>query len=135
MATNASQQQKPMTAACGMNCEECSIRKAATDREYAEKLAAQWRKSWKPEATANWFTCQGCHGPDELVWSGDCKMRRCCIKERGLVNCSYCDDFPCSLIEQFQNDGIARHAKAVQHLKGLVASRKKDKLSPSFDER
>jgi hypothetical protein len=119
MTTNAFQQKRPMIAACGLNCDECSIRKAADDKEFAEKLAAQWRKSGRSEATADWFKCQGCHGPDELVWWGGCKIRSCCIKRRRLSNCSYCSGFPCLLIEEFEKDGYAHHAKAVQHLRSL----------------
>lgn len=119
MADSEPQQSKPMIAPCGLNCDECSIRKAANDRGYAEKLAAKWRKSGRTKAAADWFKCQGCHGPEELVWSAPCDIRTCCTKTKALANCSYCSEFPCSLIEKFATDGYAHHAKAVQHLKEL----------------
>ncbi len=118
-------QKKPMIAACGLNCDECQIRKAANDREYAEQLAAQWRQSGNQEAAADWFKCQGCRGTDELVWSDNCKIRQCCIKTKELENCSYCGQFPCSFVEKFEKDGYAHHAKAVQHLRELKSSREK----------
>ena len=119
MKSNAVEGQGQAIAACGLNCRECPIGKAAKDREYAEKLAAEWRKSGQSEAVAEWFRCEGCHGNDELVWSEDCKIRLCCIKKKGLANCSYCGEFPCSLIEEFENDGHVHHAKAVDYLKEL----------------
>ena len=123
MRTEGSEQRTPMIAPCGMNCDECPIRRAANDKAFAEELAAQWRKSGRTETTAEWFTCQGCHGPEDLVWSGDCRIRSCCIKEKRLANCSLCDEFPCSLIDEFETDGYGHHAKAVQYLKELHSQR------------
>jgi len=105
-----------MTAPCGIVCEECAIYKAASDREAAEALAQEWRDGGRKDAKADWFTCQGCHGPAELVWSGDCKIRQCCLVERRLDNCSDCGDFPCERIIEFENDGYDHHRAAVANL-------------------
>lgn len=105
-----------MIAACGINCDECPIRRAAADPGYAEELAEQWRRSHEPEASADWFTCQGCHGPKHLVWTGDCEIRACCVDDKGLANCSLCDEFPCPRIDRFAGDGYPHHAEAVRTL-------------------
>ena len=119
MKADAVGQTPPLIAACGLDCGNCLIQKAANDRAFAEKLAAEWRQSGRPQATADWFRCQGCHGPEDLIWTRDCKMRSCCIKTKKLANCSQCGEFPCSLIDQFEHDGQSRHAKAVRYLKEL----------------
>jgi len=106
-------------AACGMDCVVCPIRRAANDRDFAEKLAEDWRKNGFPKAEADWFKCQGCHGLKSLVWTEDCKMRKCCIEEKKLKNCSYCEKFPCELIIEFKNDGNPNHKAAVERLRDI----------------
>ena len=106
-------------AACGMDCDACPILRAANDRNYAEKLAEDWRKNGYPKAEADWFKCQGCHGPKSLVWTEYCKIRKCCIEEKKLENCSSCKEFPCKLITKFENDGNSNHKFAVERLKNF----------------
>ncbi len=123
MISQPSTSKFPAMAACGLDCGECPIGKAARDRAFAEKLAQEWRESGNQKATADWFKCEGCHGREDLVWAADCKIRACCIKTRHLDNCSVCVDFPCPLIDKFEQDGYEHHSKAVQRLKQLHASR------------
>ena len=123
---NASRPAAPMIAACGLNCDDCEIGKAAKDPAFAEKLAARWRQSGKKAATADWFKCQGCHGQDDLVWSDDCKIRACCVKTKRLRNCAECGEFPCPLVDKFEKDGYAHHAKAVRFLKEIRQGKGKE---------
>ena len=106
-----------------MDCDACPIFKAANDSAFAEVLAQQWRDTSHPKAEAGWFKCQGCHGADDLVWGEDCAMRKCCLKEKKLQNCSFCDDFPCSLITTFETDGVENHRVAVQRLRQMKEER------------
>ena len=110
-------------AACGLDCGACPIRKAANDRGSAEELAEDWRKTGHPEAEADWFKCQGCHGPEGLVWGKDCKIRECCAKDRRLKNCGQCVDFPCELIIEYENDGHAHHRAAIKRLREMKERR------------
>jgi hypothetical protein len=111
-----------MLAPCGIVCADCSIYKAAHDLAEAEKLAEQWRKGGNKEVTAKWFNCQGCKGDDTLVWSGDCKIRQCCLKERKLEHCAQCGDFPCEHIVAFENDKYKQHRAAVGKLREMRAA-------------
>ena len=90
------------------------------DPTKAEELAEKWRQDGNKEVTADWFKCRGCHGPDELVWSGDCKIRACCKKDKGLANCSLCGQFPCDLITAFENDQYPHHKVAVANLREMA---------------
>ena len=110
-----------MISACGLDCDACPIFKAANDSRFAETLAAQWREAGQPEAVADWFKCQGCHGDDSLVWTEDCAIRKCCIQDHKFENCSMCKDFPCKLLLDFESDGLATHRAAVEHLKTMRA--------------
>ena len=112
-----------MISPCGIDCGACPIFKAANDPLAAEQLAAEWRSAGNAEAEAGWFKCQGCYGDDALVWSGDCSMRDCCLKERKLENCSFCSDFPCRFLIDFETDGAANHKAAVANLRQIKASR------------
>lgn len=108
-----------MISACGLTCTECPIYNAATDPEAAEELARQWQADGYENACADWFKCRGCHGPDDVVWGDDCKIRQCCIKEKKLENCSQCSTFPCGLITGFENDGMAHHKAAIACLREM----------------
>jgi hypothetical protein len=88
---------KMKMAACGLDCNTCDTR---------------------PKG------CGGCHGPDDKVWSGDCKIRVCCIKQKKLSDCSECDQFPCEHIKAFENDKWPHHRKAVAGLRKIREDRK-----------
>jgi hypothetical protein len=114
----------PKLAACGIDCQTCEIGRAAKDRAFAEKLAESWRKGGNQKATADWFKCEGCHGRDHLVWCEDCKIRACCIKTKNLDDCSYCADFPCKLVTDFEADRkYPHHGRAVKKLRQIRAER------------
>lgn len=112
-----------MISPCGMDCDACPIFKAANDKKFAEKLAAGWRNTGHPKAEANWLTCQGCHGDDSLVWGEDCAVRNCSLKEKKLDNCSFCPDFPCTLLIDFELDGADDHRVAVERLRTMRTER------------
>ena len=107
-------------APCGIDYRDCGIRKAACDPLEGEREAERWRKRGHEDASAEWFKCQGCHGPTEFVWSSKCTIRPC-AKERGLSNCSQCSDFPCEQILAFEGDGSPHHCRAVGRLRELAA--------------
>ena len=109
-------------APCGIDCAACNTRRAANDAQFAEQLAAKWRQSGQPKATADWFKCQGCRGPSELVWSEGCAIRACCIGQRHLDNCGQCEGFPCDHITRFETDGYKHHAQAVKRLREMRAT-------------
>lgn len=109
---------RTMLSCCGMVCTECGIYKAAHDPKVAEEEAGRWRSWGHADAKPEWFQCQGCHGPDEVVWSGDCAIRAC-AKARKLGNCSECDDFPCEKVTAFETDGHEHHRAAIARLRSL----------------
>jgi hypothetical protein len=106
-----------MTACCGIDCTDCPIFMAAQDHDKARALAASWRENGYGDAVPEWFRCQGCRGPDELVWSEDCVLRSCC-KGKALECCDACVEFPCCKIRAFESEG-GHHGDAVAKLREM----------------
>jgi len=49
-----------------------------------------------------------------------CVIYRCCITERGLESCAFCEDFPCTCIIQFAYDPIWRtHLPVLENLRRI----------------
>jgi len=55
----------------------------------------------------------GCRNEKELV--NDCPTRACCI-DKGLLHCGLCEDFPCSVLYNFYNDGVKHHYLAYENM-------------------
>ena len=106
-----------MMGFCGINCGECEIRRAANDREFAEKLIEIWKES-DPDVNESWLKCQGCKGPGDICWGNDCAIRICAM-EKGVDHCGQCAGFKCILINRFEADKHLHHTKAVKKLETM----------------
>jgi hypothetical protein len=91
---------KDLMAPCGLYCGACAIYSATRDGN--EKLKAVLSKLYgtKPEETE----CRGCMqaDPPKMLYSfcKECGMREC-IKSKGHYSCHQCNDWPCSMVENF----------------------------------
>ncbi|MBN2015314.1 DUF3795 domain-containing protein [Candidatus Dojkabacteria bacterium] len=47
--------------------------------------------------------CGGCKETDGKPFHGSCRLASC-VKKKGLEDCSYCSELPCSLLEEFSYD-------------------------------
>ena len=123
-----------MMAACGLDCEECSLRRLPFDQE-AARVSLDWfrQQGWLQEgeglaqALERKLYCQGCHGDRDIHWSPDCWILQCAVDQRGLKHCHRCVDFPCQRLVEWavQNDG---YAQALARLKQLKAEQSKGGL-------
>ena len=85
-----------------MNCNTCPIPRIHADLETAQKWVGQFRE-WNmlkegegaKEIMARGPYCISCHSDRSLHWSADCWILKCCVDDKGLDNCSQCDEFPC----------------------------------------
>ena len=59
------------------------------------------------------MNCAGCRVEEELI--ADCPTR-ICAREKGLLHCGECDDFPCDALKEFYEDGNYIHEVAYQNL-------------------
>lgn len=62
---------------CGILCGEC---------EYRQQVG-----------------CSGCVSISKPFWGESCKVKSCC-EEKHLNHCGECEDFPCSLLNEFAYD-------------------------------
>jgi hypothetical protein len=93
-----------MIAFCGLDCSVCGAYLATInedDNKRAE-VAAAWSIEYNTDLKAEEIYCEGCR-PGGKVYFGYCsvcKIRKCGTS-RGIQNCAYCDDYPCSLLADF----------------------------------
>ncbi len=89
-----------LMAPCGLYCGACGVYLATRDgnTKFRDILAGLYGS--KPEETA----CLGCmqDDPPECLYSfcEQCRIRDC-VKGKGLTSCHPCDDFPCTLVDEF----------------------------------
>jgi len=62
--------------------------------------------------------CLGCRSDGKTRWCPDCRIRKCCTDDRGLENCSQCEDFPCDRLITWSKDNEATR-EALERLKGM----------------
>ena len=106
---------------CGLNCAKCDILFAGRGDEKLLNEILEWFSkerglTLKPEQVC----CEGCRGNVERHWSSDCKMMLC-AKEKGVKYCFECGEFPCKVLDEFSNDGVAHHKRTVENLKRMKA--------------
>ena len=111
-------------AACGIDCNECNLYKAAFDLQAAENLVDWFRSQGWIESNEGVEAvikkapfCKGCWDKIDVRWCGNCDLVMCC-EVRQLNHCGECDDFPCEKYQEFAKD-LEHHKKAMEHLISL----------------
>lgn len=93
-----------MIAYCGLCCTDCEafIATQKDDDAEREKLAQKWSKEYGSDIKSDDINCDGCL-PDEgrhISYCAVCKIRKC-VKQKGIDNCAYCDDYSCETLNEF----------------------------------
>jgi len=122
-------------AACGLDCESCSIRRLPFDEGVADEVVDWYRQmGWlqpaegRDEAVERGMTCRGCRGDRSVHWSvgndgtGSCWILACCVDTKGLDHCSDCGEFPCDRLVAWSK-GNDEYAKAFEGLRSMRAKR------------
>jgi hypothetical protein len=96
---------RKLIGACGIFCADCGIYQSykSEDRRRQEKIVKDIfgeNTDVKPEQ----ITCDGCRGAMDVHWSGECEIMLC-SREKELLACSECVEFPCETIEKFWAKG------------------------------
>ena len=63
------------------------------------------------------LNCLGCRNEPSMV--DDCPTRTCAI-ERKLLHCGECDDFPCTVLNDFYNDGNPKRLAAFYNMREII---------------
>jgi len=99
---------------CGLYCGSCGVLKANEEGKL-EELAEKWGD--KPEE----LICEGCKSGVNSVYCADCDIKKCNI-EKGYENCGECPDFPCALIQDFNDDRYSHHSVVIRNLTEIKTS-------------
>lgn len=104
---------------CGLNCAKCDIHQASYGNEKLLRETIEWFKKERNETIKpEQINCDGCRGSLKRHWSPECKMMLC-AKNRGLQYCFQCEDFPCTILNEFSSDGIPHHKQTVKNMKRM----------------
>ncbi len=105
-----------MLAYCGIYCEQCSARVAFLEQDWQHlEYFGDRFKANRPQLSDH--DCEGCKGHNIC---GPCKIKHC-ASGRNLDSCSLCSDFPCTLLTNFETDGMPHHQWAVNNLRSIRA--------------
>jgi hypothetical protein len=98
-------------APCGLYCGACGTI-LADMRGTREELAREW------EMEPGQLVCHGCRTGTVAVFCATCGFRACAA-EKGIDNCSRCDDFPCDELVRFRNDKAPHHSVVLTNLRRI----------------
>ena len=112
-------------AVCGIDCNACPFPSIHTSLENAQKWVGMFRE-WNvlkegegaKEIMEHGPYCIDCHGDRSVHWSANCWILKCCVDDKGLNNCSECDDFPCDKLVEWSKEDEG-YKKALDNLKQL----------------
>lgn len=85
---------------CGMRCDLCLIYRPNVDRQdRREEICRVYSKTmpgYHPDPHT--IICDGCLCEEEraVLLDPTCKTRAC-VRERGLIHCGYCEQYPCGI--------------------------------------
>ncbi|MFH2043770.1 MAG: DUF3795 domain-containing protein [Pseudomonadota bacterium] len=111
-----------LAANCGLYCGACSLYRARRDNnpQFIDEMMQVIRNDLPvPDEKINMdeIDCDGCRAGGLLTsYCMGCKIRLCVEKKSDFGHCTECKDFPCSLIADFNNDGMPHHAEAVKNM-------------------
>ena len=101
--------QEHLAAVCGLYCGACVIYRACHDNNQERIKEFQ-----------NNLYCDGCLSGGNLTeYCQQCTIRLCASNKQGVTRCSDCPDFPCSLITDFNYDGMRHHAEVLDSVRRM----------------
>jgi hypothetical protein len=93
---------KKLIAVCGLTCTDCDAYKATqkNDDNKRQEVAKKWTSAYNHEFKAADINCDGCLAGGRIVgYCQVCPIRKC-GQEKEVKNCGYCDDYPCSGLDE-----------------------------------
>jgi hypothetical protein len=119
--TEEEMRNKDLMAPCGLYCGACGVYIATRDGN--EKFRAVMGNLFgtKPEETV----CLGCMQPESskklYTYCRTCTIRDC-VKSKGYYSCHQCEEWPCSMVENFPNPlGVRVMKKTIPIWRAKVA--------------
>jgi hypothetical protein len=99
-----------LIAYCGLYCGACSFRLAALEnnREHIINMPSQY----DPIKNNPIEYCPGCRLENKC---DECEIRDCAVN-KGINYCCECAEFPCEILNKFDNDGKPHHREVLRNL-------------------
>lgn len=105
---------KEIVGYCGITCSECTAYLATqnNDDNARRKVAEDWSKRFKITLKPEDINCDGCIviGKRQLGYSSICEIRKCGAGKK-ILNCGYCEAYPCQRIKNFHTNAPQAKAK------------------------
>ena len=91
---------EPILTRCGYRCDLCLAYKPNIESNPTNQqiLSKGWHKYYGFQISPEAICCDGCMSEEPKLIDQDCPVRPCVI-ERGLGNCSECDDYVCKKLK------------------------------------
>jgi hypothetical protein len=93
-----------ITGFCGLICSQCGafIATQNDDDEKRAEVAQLWSQQYKTDLKPADINCDGCisDGDRRIGYCYVCEIRKC-GKQKGILNCAYCDEYACNKLEEF----------------------------------
>lgn len=106
---------KPILTRCGYRCDLCLAYKPNVEKHPGnrQKLSDGWHKYFGFRLPPAEICCDGCMSEDPHLIDQSCPVRPCVI-ERGLDNCSQCEEYTCDRLRQrlVTYEGVAERVSA-----------------------
>jgi len=100
-----------LVAPCGLYCGACTA-----------YLSTKGIRAATGKAKGPAMECDGCLGGGRLpAHAPKCAIRECAEAKTKTRRCSECEEFPCSRITDFNNDGMLHHSEVLENLRQLRA--------------
>jgi len=87
---------KQFAAVCGLYCPGCTLYIGST--EEPERLA---RTAGRFNVSIEEARCYGCRSDVISFYCQACEIKKC-ADEKGLEFCALCDEYPCTMLKEFQ---------------------------------
>jgi hypothetical protein len=78
------------------NLSRSSIRSEENNNQKRVEVAQEWSRLFKVDISPEDINCDGCQSDEGRLFNycKVCEIRKC-GKEKGIMNCGYCDVYPC----------------------------------------
>ena len=110
-----------LAGVCGLYCGACLVYQTMRkgDPGNIDTLLQEFKERGLG-STREDLECDGCLGQGKLTpFCGSCNIRVCAREKAGVTRCSDCPEFPCQLITDFNNDGMAHHAEVLDNIQNI----------------
>ena len=98
-----------LVAPCGLYCGACTA-----------YLATHDDRAGTGKAKGPSMQCDACMGNGRApAHVSKCAIKVCAAEKTKTGRCSECADFPCSIISDFNNDGVQHHGEVLENLRQL----------------